>query len=62
MPRSASATIEQIDEDSVESADDKLKSGAGEEARALRPLQAAAITYRIAFGPRAGQKMLTLRG
>ncbi len=33
-----------------------------EEARTLRPLQAAAITYRIAFGPRAGQKMLTLRG
>jgi hypothetical protein len=27
-----------------------------------RPLQAAAITYRIAFGPRAGQKVLTLRG
>jgi hypothetical protein len=25
----------------------------GEEARTLRPLQAAAITYRIAFGPRA---------
>jgi hypothetical protein len=24
----------------------------GDEARALRPLQAAAITYRIAFGPR----------
>ena len=33
-----------------------------EEARTLRTLQAAAITYRIAFGPRAGQKMLTLRG
>ncbi|MDH5540224.1 MAG: transposase [Rhizobacter sp.] len=33
-----------------------------DEARTLRPLQAAAITYRIAFGPRAGQKMLTLRG
>lgn len=30
----------------------------GEEAR---PLQAAVITYRIAFGPRAGQKVLTLR-
>ena len=26
----------------------------GEEARTLRPLQAAAITYRVAFGPRAG--------
>jgi hypothetical protein len=34
----------------------------GEDARTLRPLQAAAITYRIAFGPRAGQKVLTLRG
>ena len=34
----------------------------GDEARTLRPLQAAAVTYRIAFGPRAGQKMLTLRG
>jgi ribosomal protein S27AE len=34
----------------------------GEEARSLRPLQAAAITYRIAFGPRAGRKVLTLRG
>ncbi len=34
----------------------------GEEARTLRPLQAAAITYRIAFGPRAGQKVLSLRG
>ena len=34
----------------------------GEEARTLRPLQAAAITCRIAFGPSAGQKVLTLRG
>ena len=34
----------------------------GEEARTLRPLQAAAITYRIACGPRAEQKVLTLRG
>jgi hypothetical protein len=33
----------------------------GEGARTLRPLQAAAITYRIAFGPRAGQKVLTVR-
>ena len=32
-----------------------------DEARALRPLQAAACTYRIAFGPRAGQKVLTLQ-
>jgi hypothetical protein len=35
---------------------------ARDEARTLRPLQAAAITYRIAFGPRAGQRVLTLRG
>ncbi len=34
----------------------------GDEARTLRPLQAAAVTYRIAFGPRAGQKVLTPRG
>jgi Putative transposase len=34
----------------------------GQEARTLRPLQAAAITYRIAFGPRAGRGVLTLRG
>ena len=32
------------------------------EARTLRPLQAAACTCRIAFGPRAGQKVLTLQG
>ena len=32
------------------------------EARVLRWLQAAACTHRIAFGPRAGQKVLTLRG
>ncbi len=33
----------------------------GEEARTLRPLHAAAVTHRIAFGPRAGHKVLTLR-
>ena len=32
------------------------------EARTLRPLQAAARTYRIALGPRAGQKVLTVEG
>ena len=32
------------------------------EARVLRPLQAAACTYRIACGPRAGQKVLTVQG
>ncbi len=31
--------------------------GGSEEARALRPPQVAAITYRIAFGPRAGRMM-----
>ena len=36
--------------------------GVSDEARVLRPLQAAACTYRIAFGPRAGQKVLTLQG
>ena len=36
--------------------------GDSAEARALRPLQAAACTYRIAFGPRAGQKVLTVQG
>lgn len=36
---------------------------AGEdEARTLHPVQAAAITYRIAFGPRAVKMVLTLRG
>jgi len=33
-----------------------------DDARALRPLQAAACTYRIAFGPRAGQKVCTVQG
>ena len=32
-----------------------------DEARTLRPLQAA-CTYRIAVGPRAGQKVLTVQG
>ena len=36
--------------------------GDSDDARALRPLQAAACTYRIAFGPRAGQKVLTVQG
>ena len=40
-------------------ADDNSDS---DEARALRPLQAAACTYRIAIGPRAGQKVLTRQG
>ncbi len=36
--------------------------GDSDEARTLRPLQAAPCTYRIAFGPRAGQQVLTLQG
>ena len=28
----------------------------------LRSLQAAACTYRISFGPRAGRQLLTLQG
>ena len=36
--------------------------GDSDAARVLRPFQAAACTYRIAFGPRAGQKVLTLQG
>jgi hypothetical protein len=36
--------------------------GDSDEAGVLRPLQAAACTYRIALGPRAGQKVLTLQG
>jgi hypothetical protein len=32
-----------------------------DDAHTLRPLQAAACTYRIAFGPRAGQKVLTVQ-
>lgn len=33
-----------------------------QEARTLQPLQAAAVEYHIAFGPRAGQRGLTLKG
>ena len=33
--------------------------GDSDDARALRPLPAAACTYRIAFGPRAGQMSVT---
>ena len=36
--------------------------GDSDEARTLRPLQATACTYRLAFGPRAGQKVLTVQG
>ena len=40
-------------------ADDDADSNEG---RTLRPLQTAACTYRIALGPRAGQKVLTVQG
>jgi len=33
-----------------------------DDARTLRPLQAAASRYRIAFGPRAGQKVFAVPG
>ena len=36
--------------------------GDSDEARTLRTLKAAACTSRIAFGPRAGQKVLTIQG
>ena len=36
--------------------------GDSDEARVLRPLQAAACAYRIAFGPRAGPTVLTVQG
>jgi hypothetical protein len=36
--------------------------GDSELARVLRPLQVAACTYRIVFGPRTDQKVLTLQG
>ena len=41
---------------------DSDSDGDSEEAGVLRPLQAAACSYRIAFGPRAGQKVLTVQG
>jgi len=39
-----------------------LADADSDDARALWPLQAAACTYCIAFGPRAGQKVFTLQG
>jgi Putative transposase len=33
-----------------------------DQARPLRPLHGGSCVYRIAFGPRAGQKVLTLQG
>ena len=49
--------VQDLDETWLAEAD-----GDSEVARTLRPLQAAALTYRIAFGPRAGHKVVTLRG
>ena len=40
----------------------RMAHGTDCRAAALRPLQAAACTYRIAFGPRAGQKVSTVQG
>ena len=48
----AGRNVEGADEADSDMADN---DGYSEEARTLRPLQAAACTYRIAFGPRAGQ-------
>ncbi len=39
----------------------RAEQGERSEADAMAPLQSAACTYRIALGPRAGQKVLTLR-
>ena len=36
--------------------------GDSDAAPVLKPLQAAARTYRVAFGPRAGQRVLTVQG
>ena len=36
--------------------------GDSDQARVLRPLQAVACIYRIAFGPHAGQQVLTVQG
>ena len=47
------------EEESTYLADSDAES---DDARTLRPLQAAACTYRIAFGPRAGQKLFTVQG
>ncbi|MBS0445725.1 MAG: transposase [Proteobacteria bacterium] len=47
------------EQDSIYVAD---ADGESDDARTLRPLQAASCVYRIAFGPRAGQKVLKLQG
>ena len=49
--------VQDLDETWLAEAD-----GDSEEARTLRPLQAVALMYRIAFGPHAGHKVVTLRG
>ena len=55
----AGRNVEGADEADSDMADN---DGYSEEARTLRPLQAAACTYRIAFGLRVGQKVLTVQG
>ena len=47
------------EQDSKYVADDEGDSG---HARTLRPMQAAACTYRIAFGWRAGHELLRVQG
>lgn len=57
MPSHAGVLVEE--EGSTYMADN---DGDSDEARTPRPLQAAACTCRIAIGPRAGQKVLTVQG
>ena len=45
----------------VEESPESLYLADSEHDPALAPLQGAACTYRIALGPRAGQKVLTLK-
>jgi len=56
MPAVAIAIVRQLSRATF-----STKSGASAGGRALRPLQAAVRTYRIAFGPRTGQKVLTVQ-
>ena len=51
-----------VEEEGLTHMADSDSDGDSDEARVRRPLQAAACTYRIAFGPRAGQKVLTVQG
>jgi len=51
-----------VEEEEQEEGSSYLADADSDEARSLRPLQAAACIYRIAFGPRAGQKVFTVQG